>query len=432
MHIAIVTAGGAGMFCGSCIHDNTWARALRDAGVEVSLIPLYTPIRVDEADQTSSPVFFGGINTFLEDRFSWWGRVPRFLTRWLDSPSIIRMVTQRAISTDARELGAMTVSMIEGEHGPHRRAGEELAQYITHLKPDIVCFSNALLCGTLRTLKQTYFGPVHCVLQGDDIFLDGLVEPYRSRAMAMLSQRAADFDGFMTHSHYYRDYMAAYLKLPVEKFRQLPLALDCAPHDGQPRDVCGDPPTIGYFARICPEKGLDRLVKAVLLVRERIPNVRLRAGGYLAAQHRSYLDDVTHAAAPLGDAFEYIGSPAEKQEKIEFLKSLDVFSVPTVYREPKGIYVLEAWSNGIPVVLPSHGAFPQLIESTGGGLLVAPESPEDLADALEKVLTDEVLRKNLAQLGHEGIRSKHNLQNLARATLALFDSTGTGPGTIMS
>ena len=152
MHIAIITAGGAGMFCGSCIHDNTWAKALRAAGVEVSLIPLYTPIRVDDEDQTSSKVFFGGINTYLEDRFRWWNRVPRFLTRWLDSPAIIRMVTQRAISTDARELGAMTVSMIEGEHGPHRRAGEELSEYITHLKPDIVCFSNALLSGTLRTL----------------------------------------------------------------------------------------------------------------------------------------------------------------------------------------------------------------------------------------------------------------------------------------
>src|SRR5689334_7419902 len=156
MHIAIVTAGGAGMFCGSCIHDNTWARALLNAGAEASLIPLYTPIRVDEENKTSSPIFFGGINTYLEDYFSWWNRIPRWMTRWLDSPFMIRLATSRAISTDARELGAMTVSMIEGEHGAHRRAGEELAQYITHMKPDAVCFSNALLCGTLSTIKQTY------------------------------------------------------------------------------------------------------------------------------------------------------------------------------------------------------------------------------------------------------------------------------------
>ena len=420
MHIAIVTAGGAGMFCGSCIHDNTWARALLADGVDVSLIPLYTPIRVDEEDQTSSPVFFGGINTYLQDRFSWWSRVPRLLTRWLDSPNVIRLVTRRAVSTDARELGAMTVSMIEGEDGPHRRAGEELAAYISLLKPDVVCFSNALLSGSLRTIRQSFSGPIHCILQGDDIFLDGLVEPYRGWAMTLLAKRAAEFDGFITHSDYYRDHMAGYLNLPVAKFRQLPLAIDCTPHDGQPKSKCGDPPTIGYFARICPEKGLDRLVQAVLLLRQRLPNVRLRAGGYLAAHHRSYFDKVVRSAAPLGDAFEYIGSPAEQRDKIEFLKSLDVFSVPTVYREPKGIYVLEAWANGVPVVLPAHGAFPQLVESTGGGLLVAPDSPEQLADALERVLTNESLRMDLAQHGHSGVRSHHGLETLARSTTTLF------------
>ena len=133
MHIAIVTAGGAGMFCGSCMHDNTWAKALRAAGVEVSLIPLYTPIRVDEEDQTSSPVFFGGINTYLNDHFSLWRRIPRFMTRWLDSPAMIDRATRGAISNDATELGSMAVSMLRGEEGPHRRAGEELAEFVARL-----------------------------------------------------------------------------------------------------------------------------------------------------------------------------------------------------------------------------------------------------------------------------------------------------------
>jgi glycosyltransferase involved in cell wall biosynthesis len=423
MHIAIITAGGAGMFCGSCMHDNTWAKSLHAAGVQVSLIPLYTPIRVDEADQSSAPVFFGGINTYLEDRFTWWNRIPRPLTRWLDSPTVIRMVTKRGISSDARELGAMTVSMIQGESGPHRRAGDELTAYITHLNPDLVCFSNALLCGTLRTLKKSYSGPVHCILQGDDIFLDGLVEPHRSRAMALLTERAAEFDGFITHSDYYRDYMAGYLSLPVSKFQQLPLAIDDAGHDGQPKPACGDPPTIGYFARVCPEKGVDRLVRAVLLLRQKMSHVRLRVGGYLGAQHRTYFEDVVRQAAPLGRDFEYIGSPEGKKEKVDFLKSLDLLSVPTLYHEPKGIYVLEAWANGLPVVLPAHGAFPQLVDSTGGGILVDPDSPEELAEALGRVLTDETLRMNLAQNGYHGVRAKHGLENLAQATISLFGPT---------
>jgi glycosyltransferase involved in cell wall biosynthesis len=417
MHIAIITAGGAGMFCGSCMHDNSWAKGLRAAGVEVSLLPMYTPIRVDEADQSSTPVFFGGINCYLSDRFGWWQRVPRFLTRWLDSPAIIRLATKNAVSNDAKLLGSMTVSMLRGEEGPHRRAGEELVDYVRQLRPDVVCFSNSMLCSTLRTLKTSFPGRTYCVLQGDDIFLDGLIEPYRSQVMNLLRKRVADFDGFLTHSRYYRDYMAEYLNQPVGKFHQLPLAIDCSVHDGRPKPSLGDPPTVGYFARICPEKGLDRLVEAVLLLRQRLPNVRLRAGGYLGAQHRAYFDNVCRRAALLGDAFEYIGSPETKSEKIEFLKSLDVFSVPTAYREPKGLYVLEAWANGLPVVLPRHGAFPQLVESTAGGLLVEPGDSQALAEALERVLTSATLRAELAERGHAGVRREHDLTSLARATL---------------
>ena len=418
MHIAIITAGGAGMFCGSCMHDNSWAKGLRAAGAEVSLIPMYTPIRVDEEDQTSTPVFFGGINCYLNDRFGWWQRVPRFLTRWLDSPGIIRRATKRAVSNDAKLLGSMTLSMLRGEEGPHRQAGEELVAYVRQLQPDVVCFSNSMLCSTLRTLKQTCTGRTYCVLQGDDIFLDGLIEPYRSQVLTLLRERAADFDGFLTHSAYYRDYMAEYLSLPVGKFHLLPLAIDCSVHDGRPKSSVGDPPTVGYFARICPEKGLDRLVEAVLLLRQRLPNVRLHAGGYLGAQHEAYFDGVCRQAAPLGDAFLYIGSPVTKTGKVGFLKSLDVFSVPTAYREPKGLYVLEAWANGLPVVLPRHGAFSELVASTGGGLLVEPGNSQSLADGLERVLTDDRLRAELAERGHEGVRREHDLASLARATLA--------------
>lgn len=417
MHIAIITAGGAGMFCGSCMHDNSWAKGLRAAGAEVSLLPMYTPIRVDEEDQTSTPVFFGGINCYLNDRFGWWQRVPRFLTRWLDLPGVIGRATKRAVSNDAKLLGSMTLSMLRGEAGPHRQAGEELVAYVRQLRPDVVCFSNSMLCSTLRTLKQTFTGRTFCVLQGDDIFLDGLIEPYRSQVLALLRERAADFDGFLTHSAYYRDYMAEYLSLPAGKFHLLPLAIDCSVHDGRPKSSVADPPTVGYFARICPEKGLDRLVEAVLLLRQRLPNVRLRAGGYLGAQHQAYFEDVCRQAAPLGDAFEYIGSPEAKTGKIEFLKSLDVFSVPTIYREPKGLYVLEAWANGLPVVLPRHGAFPELVASTGGGLLVEPGNSRTLAEGLERVLTNESLRADLAEQGYAGVRREHDLGSLACATV---------------
>ena len=420
MHLAIITAGGAGMFCGSCMHDNTWARALHRASVEVSLIPLYTPIRVDEEDQTSSPIFYGGINTYLNDHYAIWRMIPRFLTRWLDSPSIIQLVTRRAISADAAELGSMTATMLLGESGPHRQSGEELAEFVAKLQPDLVCFSNSILCGSLRALRRRFSGPVYCVLQGDDVFLDGLIEPYRHQVMARLIERAAEFDGFVVHSPFYRDYIATYLNLPREKFIELPLAIDCSKHDGIPKPDLGNPPTVGYFARICREKGLDLLVQSVLRLKQQIPDIRLRAGGYLSPQNQAYLDEVRRLAAPLGDAFEYIGSPETHSEKVAFFKSIDVFCVPARFQEPKGLYVLEAWANGLPVVLPNHAAFPDLVESTGGGILAEHENPESIAGALAQVLTRSDLRQSLALAGHEGVRRRHNMDSLADATSRLL------------
>lgn len=420
MHITIITAGGAGMFCGSCMHDNSWSKGLREAGVDVSLLPLYTPIRVDEPDQSSSPIFFGGINCYLNDRFQWWQRVPRSLTSWLDSPSLIRRVIRGASGHDAARLGSMTLSMLQGDQGPHRRAGEELVNHVHQLRPDVVVFSNAMLSPPLRILKKAFPGRAYCVLQGDDLFLDRLIEPYRTQVIDLLRQRMSDFDGFLTHSAYNRDYMADYFCQPAAKFHQLPLAIDCSHHEGFPKPTVGNPPTVGYFARICHEKGLHQLVEAVIRLRQRIPNVRLKAGGYLGQEHETYYRDICRLAAPLGESFEYIGSPDSKSEKINFLKSLDVFSVPTTYREPKGLYVLEAWANGIPVVLPRHGAFPELIHSTGGGLLVEPGDCHALALALEHVLRDTPLRLELASRGHIGVRRTHDLPSLAIATKSLF------------
>src|SRR5690606_19695116 len=134
--------------------------------------------------------------------------------------------------------------------------------------------------------------------------------------------------------------------------------------------------TIGYFARLCPEKGLDRLVEAFELLHARRPETKVRVGGDLGKKDARWFRRLQRRTRRLGAAFEYVGSPPDHDAKVEFLCSLDLLSVPTAYREPKGLYVLEALANGVPVVEPSHGAFPEMITATGGGVLVEPGNPE--------------------------------------------------------
>jgi glycosyltransferase involved in cell wall biosynthesis len=216
--------------------------------------------------------------------------------------------------------------------------------------------------------------------------------------------------------------MGERLNLPVGRIRLLPLTIDCSRHTQTPERMLGSPPTVGYFARIDPAKGLDLLVEAVVLLQTEFPAIRLQAGGYLGASQRSYLERVRERAAPLGDRFEYLGSPESLPEKIAFLQGLDVFSVPTRYHEPKGIFLLEAWANSLPVVQPAHGAFPELVRSTGGGLLVTPDDPAALAEGLAQVLRDPEIRESLATAGAANVRRLHDLPSLAAATTALWST----------
>ena len=411
------------MFCGSCMHDNTWARALRDAGHDVALIPTYTPIRVDEENLSSQRVFFGGINVYLEYRSRLWRRLPRWMTRWVDHPKLISLVTRFAVSNDASDLGELTLAMLDGESGPQAQDVEELAVFVSReLKPDVVCFSNALLAGAVRRLKGEFDGPVLCVLQGDDIFIESLAPAFRSRVIAKLTERASDFDGFIVHSDYYRDHMAELLSLPREKVRSIPLGISFEGHSGQPRDTASAPFRIGYFARICPEKGLHVLIDSVKELRRQRPelNVELVAGGFLGPRDADYFERVKRDAAPLGGAFQWAGSPSDHSTKVDLLRSFDVLCVPTVYREPKGLYALEAMANGIPVLLPAHGAFPQMIDATKGGLLFDPHNPSELTALLCRLVDEPALRADLACSSYAGVRTAFSLAVMTEQTLRVF------------
>jgi glycosyltransferase involved in cell wall biosynthesis len=424
MRIAYLAAGAAGMYCGSCLHDNTLAAALLELGEDVLLVPIYTPIRTDERDVSEPRVFFGGINAYLQQKFALFRRTPRWLDGWLDSPRLLRLVAGRGLSVDAAKLGDLTISMLRGEQGNQRKELDKLVDWLVdEVQPDVVHLSNALMLGLPRLIAARCGPPVVCSLSGEDIFLEKLPAPYYGEARKLLRERAQEVDAFVALNNYYADYMADYLSVPRERIEVIPHGLELEGHGDHVAKKPGEPLRVGYLARVCPEKGLHLLVEACEMLAQRsdLPAFELHAAGYLGAGDRPYWEAIERrvAAGSLRSRFRYWGE-VDRAGKIEFLRHLDVFSTPTAYRESKGLPALEAWANGAAVVVPAHGAFPEMMAATGGGLLHQPLDGADLAAKLADVLADPRRAEELGRAGQAAVRARFHAPAMAQATLALY------------
>jgi len=402
------------MYCGSCLRDNAQAVELMARGHAVTLQPLYTPTSPDERNVSQKRVLFGGISVYLQQYSPLLRKAPRFLDRLWDAPWVINAFASRSISTDPRMLGDLTVSMLEGDSGVLKREFDKLLEWIAAEPiPDIVNLPNTLLIGLAAPLRRALKRPVVCSLQGEDLFLDGLVEPYQTRAIELIRRQVADVDRFLSVSHYYLPVMSAMLAIPPERIAVVPLGISMDGYAARGSRGADEPFRIGYFARISPEKGLHVLAEAYKLLRAKAPSVpmRLEAAGFLAGAQAPYLEQIrtTLADAGLSAEFTYHGA-VDRDGKLAFLRSLDVLSVPAPYEEPKGTFLLEAMAAGVPVVQPRRGAFTEIVETTGGGVIVPPEDPSAIADALLDLSRDRARLGQLAQRAYDGVREHYTIQ----------------------
>ncbi len=423
MKIVYITAGAAGMFCGSCMRDNTLAGALHRLGHDALLVPTYTPIRTDEEDVSQKRIFFGGINVYLEQKLALFRHTPWFIDRLFNFPALLRWAARFAVKTRAEELGELTVSMLQGEHGRQRKEVDKLVAWLVEERPQVVNLTNALLSGMVARLKEALPGvPVLCSLQGDDIFTEHLPEPYRSRVLELVRAHCRQVDGFIATCAAYADFMSDYFAVPRQRVHVVYPGLNLAGHAQRPpRD--GKPFTIGYFARLCPEKGFHNLVEAFVQFK-RLPGTagaRLHVSGWLGDNHRPFFEEQKKRLENAGllKDFLHLECP-DHASKVRFLHDLDVLSVPTTYREPKGLYVLEALANGVPVVQPRHGSFPELIEQTGGGLLVTPGDAAELAAAWKRLADDRRAGDEMGRRGREVVQERFHAERMAEETVAVY------------
>ncbi len=427
MRIAYLTAGAAGMYCGSCLHDNTLAAALLERGEEVLLVPTYTPLRTDEPSVAGRRVFVGGVNAYLQQVFPLFRKTPRWFDRLLDNATFLQFATNGAGSVDPIKLGPLTVSMLQGEAGNQRKAIQQLADWLAQeVQPDVVHLPNSMLLGMARTIRQRCDKPIVCSLSGEDLFIEGLLPVHREQVRELLRERAAEIEAFTTMNHAYADFMAEYLAVDRSKIHVIPHGMSLEGVGDESREMKDEETTlvVGYFARICHAKGLHLLLEACELLAERQPDLpfELRAAGYLGGGDREYLLDLHRRAdrGALAGRFSYQGE-LDRPAKLDFLGSLDVFSMPTVHPEAKGLSAIEAMAVGTPVVLPRHGAFPELIADTGGGVLHEALDTESLSYELENLLDDGEACHQLGEAGASAVRDRYRADQMAEKTMALYD-----------
>lgn len=434
MRLLLLSAGAASMYCGSCMRDNALAAALLRRGHDVTLLPFYTPTLTDEDNVSRKPrVFFGGISVFLEQHVPLFRHTPAVLDRLWDAPWVIKAFSSGSIAVNPGVLGAMTVSTLQGEQGRQRKEIDKLVHWLRdEPRPDLVNIPYALLISLAGPLKRALDDvPIVVTLQGEDLFLDRLPEPFRAEALALIRRHTSDVDLFVAVSQYYADYTRDYLGIPASKVRVAPLGI-AAPEGLGPAPLERRPFTIGYFARIAPEKGLDVLAAAYTLLRRDmgLPPSRLLAAGYRAPDQQGYVDGITRQldAAGLGNEFAYRGAP-DRAGKFAFLRGLDAFCVPSPYREPKALYLLEAMAAGVPFVSPPYGTFPEIVKATGAGALAESGAPEHIAKALLGLWADPERARALGDAGYRGAREQYTVDHMAARVEAVYreavDRSGT-------
>jgi len=438
MRITYLTAGAAGMFCGSCMNDNAVARELIKAGHDCVLMPVYTPIRTDLEDMSVDRVFLGGVNVFLSQKIPLYRHLPRWMVGWLDHPWVIKSLTAKAGKTSPELLGELTLSMLDGLEGYQRQEFQDLLNFLqNNIRPDAIVLTNLLIGGVIPQMASN--ADVWVMLQGDDIFLDSLSATHRTKAIEKMRRLVGPAKGFICHSEAYAASMRELLGIPESKMHVVPLGvaisdfstavlsgLDPSVSKENAAGTQDDSIHLGYLARMAPEKGLHRLVDAFIELKRnpQWKSLRLSMAGWMGPQHAAYWKEqqAKLRRSGLDGQWEYAGT-LSRQQKVEYLSSLDLFCVPTEYADPKGIFLLEAVLAGVPYVMPSHGAFPELhrriqeFHRQGvAGDLFRPDSQEDLVSKLQRALEQSPKRA----LPGPGLVSELDISTHAKRLLGLL------------
>lgn len=426
MRILSLTPGTGGTFyCQNCLRDGQMVRALRRAGHDLLVVPLYLPISLDaEGLSEEKRVFFGGINVYLQQELGLFRKTPRWLDRLFDSAWMLRQAATREGSTSASDLGPMTYSMLQGRHGRQRKEFDRFIEWLrTQPRPDVAHISNALLLGLAGPLKEALGIPVVCSLQDEDTWIDAMPDAWRDKCWHIISEKARDVDAFVAVTDWYAQRMVDRARIPREQIATVPLGIEWG--EVPVADMGADPPVLGFLSRIHPTQGFTALVEAFIELKRdpKLEGLKLRATGGVTSGDVEY---VQHMRARLEDAG--VGRDVEIVETFDrearqaFLKSVRVLSVPGPDGEAFGLFILEANACGVPVVQPDVGGFGEVLRMTGGGMVYDPAHPDALVETLRDLLLDTARAKAMGEKGRAAVRERFTSDHMAAGMAQVFAS----------
>ena len=428
MRIVQLVPGSGNFYCENCLRDSLLVDSLRRMGHDVQVVPLYLPITFEGRMAADERIFFGGINCYLQQRSPLFRLLPAWMDRPLNSPRLLRRLVGQSSLVDASLHGEMTLSMLRGPAGRQAKELRRLVKYLKSLpRPDVLCLPNALLLGLAGPLRRELDCPMVCVLRDEEVWLDQLGEAYADPCWQLMRQAAADVDAFIAPSDYYRERMVQRLGLDGSRVHRLGDGIDL--HLPLPAPPPTDRPIIAYVSQIAHERGLDLLLEAAALLRQRgLADLELRVCGSPAAGSQPYLQQVRSQAVRLGleDCITFVGD-LSRDERRAFLSQASVVCVPSRRGEAFGLFALESIACGTPVVLPRHGAFVELVEQTGGGLLHEVGNVDSIAEKLQSLLADPHQARAMARCAQSVVAARFEISMAAAALVKLFETLRQGP-----
>ena len=425
MKIAHITPGTGGRFyCQNCFRDGSLLESSRELGHEICRVPMYLPLDLDHHKWDGNiPVFYGAINIFLKEKSALYRNAPGWMEQLFDSGPMLRLAARMSGSTKASGLEEMTLSMLKGEEGNQASELERLVRYLAvEIKPDVVHLSNALLLGLAKRLKEVLGCKVVCSLQDENEWIDPMEEAYQQQVWGLMAEKAVDVDRFVAASHYYARFSQNRLDIPASRIQVVYAGIHLDGYQQSPLSL--DPPVIGYLSRMSASLGLGILIDAFLSLKRHpeFQNLRLHMTGGHTAEDKPFIRQKLKAIKQQGcEDSVRVFEAFDRQDRIEFLKSLTLLSVPVPAGVAFGTCQIEALAAGVPIVQPNVGGFPEFVAATDGGVIYEPNDSQTLAENIAWLLRRSDRLQHHAERGRRAVQEQFSIHNMVRSMTGVYE-----------